>query len=72
MDVIACTFISCSIMQIFFLVCLYIACMCCRPSAIPGPVPDELVVPATESIGLCQLIYDSVFATAVYYANLNS
>lgn len=22
-----------------------------RPSAIPGPAPDELVVPATESIG---------------------
>jgi hypothetical protein len=28
----------------------------CRPSAIPGPVPDEIVLPATESIGLFQLI----------------
>ncbi|XP_042027992.1 G patch domain-containing protein TGH-like [Salvia splendens] len=27
-----------------------------RPSAIPGPVPDELVVPATESIGIKLLI----------------
>ncbi|XP_057771313.1 G patch domain-containing protein TGH [Salvia miltiorrhiza] len=27
-----------------------------RPSAIPGPVPDELVVPATESIGVKLLI----------------
>lgn len=24
-----------------------------RPSAIPGPVPDELVLPATDSIGTC-------------------
>lgn len=31
-----------------------------RPSAIPGPVPDEIVAPATESIGVFQnllLIY---------------
>ncbi|XP_044466395.1 G patch domain-containing protein TGH isoform X2 [Mangifera indica] len=27
-----------------------------RPSAIPGPVPDELVVPATESIGVKLLL----------------
>lgn len=26
-----------------------------RPSAIPGPVPDEIVLPATDSIGLSQL-----------------
>ena len=26
--------------------------MCCRPSANPGPVPDELVVPVIESIGM--------------------
>lgn len=32
----------------------------CRPSAIPGPVPDELVLPATESIGLFQLMWNNV------------
>ncbi|KAL6318921.1 hypothetical protein AAG906_001394 [Vitis piasezkii] len=26
-----------------------------RPSAIPGPLPDEIVLLATESIGLCQI-----------------
>lgn len=26
--------------------------VCCRPSVIPGPVPDELVVSAAESIGV--------------------
>lgn len=24
----------------------------CRPSIIPGPAPDELVIPAAESVGL--------------------
>jgi len=24
----------------------------CRPSVIPGPAPDEIVVPANESIGV--------------------
>lgn len=28
----------------------------CRPSAIPGPIPDELVVPTTTSIGLFYVI----------------
>jgi len=28
----------------------------CRPSIIPGPAPDELVIPATESVGLFHLI----------------
>ena len=32
----------------------------CRPSAIPGPVPDEIVLPATESIGLFQLMWNNV------------
>ncbi|CAI9113449.1 OLC1v1014053C1 [Oldenlandia corymbosa var. corymbosa] len=27
-----------------------------RPSAIPGPIPDELIVPATESIGVKLLL----------------
>ncbi|KAL6532036.1 hypothetical protein OROGR_014006 [Orobanche gracilis] len=27
-----------------------------RPSTIPGPVPDELIAPATESIGSCQIV----------------
>lgn len=26
--------------------------LCFRPSAIPGPIPDELIAPAAESIGM--------------------
>lgn len=55
-------------MQFFFLFVLYIFSVYYRPSTIPGPVPDELVVPAAESIGLCQLIFNSVLAATVYYA----
>lgn len=29
----------------------------CRPSAIPGPIPDELVVPATTSIGQLRSVF---------------
>ncbi|KAL0388053.1 UNVERIFIED_CONTAM: G patch domain-containing protein TGH [Sesamum radiatum] len=32
------------------------AALCLRPSTIPGPVPDELIVPATESIGVKLLL----------------
>ncbi|XP_029129516.1 G patch domain-containing protein TGH homolog [Cajanus cajan] len=35
-------------------------CLCfsfhCRPSIIPGPAPDEIVVPATESVGVKLLL----------------
>lgn len=40
----------------FFWIVNIVFVMHCRPSAIPGPVPDELVLPATESIGLFQLM----------------
>lgn len=33
----------------------------CRPSAIPGPLPVEMVIPATESIGLFKSICRRVF-----------
>lgn len=46
-----------------------------RPSAIPGPVPDEIVAPATESIGVFQLycyytLY-SVHFSYHFYAKLD-
>lgn len=40
--------------------------LCCRPSAIPGPVPDELVVPATESIGLFSVTENVLFKNKSY------
>lgn len=43
----------------------------CRPSAIPGPVPDEIVLPATESVGLFQLVKNIVCANGVIGSNSN-
>lgn len=34
--------------------------VCHRPSAIPGPVPDEIVLPVANSIGMFCL-FNSVF-----------
>ncbi|XWS60362.1 hypothetical protein CRYUN_Cryun07bG0029400 [Craigia yunnanensis] len=39
-----------------FLASYLALCVFCRPSAIPGPVPDELVLPASESIGVKLLL----------------
>lgn len=38
----------------------------CRPSAIPGPIPDELVVPTTTSIGLLFYVILSFKPCALY------
>lgn len=73
----------CTYMYVYFLYFYFLPSAVCksssylfivyyRPSAIPGPVPDELVLPSSESIGLCQLNCNSVFAATVYYAILDS
>lgn len=41
-----------------------------RPSAIPGPVPDELVVPATESVGEFLFICDEVFIHLINFQSV--
>lgn len=49
-------FIYCSINNGYFGSIFMCMSSCLRPSAIPGPVPDELVVPTSESIGSIQII----------------
>ena len=44
----------------------------CRPSAIPGPVPDEIVLPATESIGLFELILMISMQMLFFYVSSES
>lgn len=43
----------------------------CRPSAIPGPIPDELVVPTKNSIGIiCSNVFSITFEL-MYVLSLN-